>query len=79
MDYLDEIAENSSTWTGPSSMDSTDRTRTNTTTSSGSVCKLREDNNMSAKISMLTKEIEALKMKGSKNVSDVFREDPMEV
>ena len=45
MDYLDEIAENSSTWTGPSSMDSTDRTRTNTTTSSGSVFKLREDDN----------------------------------
>ena len=60
-------------------MDSTDKTRTNTTTSSGSVFKLRDDDNMSAKISMPTKEIEALKMKGSKNVSDVFREDPMEV
>ena len=79
MDYLDEIAENSNTWIGPSSMDSTDKTRTNTTTSSGSVFKLREDDNMSAKISMPTKEIEALKMKGSKNVSAVFREDPMEV
>ena len=79
MNYLDEIPENSNTWTGPSSMDSIDRTRTNTTTSSGSVFKLREDDNMSAKISMLTKEIEALKMKGSKNVSAVFREDPMEV
>ncbi|XP_050254844.1 uncharacterized protein LOC126700677 [Quercus robur] len=79
MDYLDEIAENSNTWTGASSMDSTDRTRINTTTSSGSVFKLREDDNMSAKINMLTKEIEALKMKGSKNVSAVFREDPMEV
>ncbi|KAK7832238.1 hypothetical protein CFP56_026689 [Quercus suber] len=64
MDYLDEIAENSNTWTGPSPMDSTNRTRTNTTTSNGSVFKLREDDNMSAKISMLTKEIEALKMKG---------------
>ena len=63
MDYLDEIAENSNTWIGPSSMDSTDKTRTNTTTSSGSVFKLREDDNMSAKISMLTKEIEALKRK----------------
>ena len=61
MDYLDEIAENSNIWTGPSPIDSTDRTRTNTTTSSGSVFKLREDDNMSAKISMLTKEIEALK------------------
>ena len=78
-DYLDEIAENSNTWTRPSPMDSTNRTRTNTTTSSGSVFKLREDDNMSAKISMLTKEIEALKMNGSKSVSATFREDPMEV
>ncbi|XP_065635167.1 uncharacterized protein LOC136069942 [Quercus suber] len=79
MDYLDEIAENSNTWTGPCPMDSTDRTRTNTTTSSGSVFKLREDDNMNAKISMLTKEIKALKMKGSRSVSATFREDPMEV
>ena len=79
MDCLDEIVENSNTWTGPNLMDSIDRTRTNTTTPSGSVYKLREDDNMSAKISMLTKEIEVLKMKGSKNVSATFREDPMEV
>ncbi|XP_030947542.1 uncharacterized protein LOC115971675 [Quercus lobata] len=68
MDYLDEIVENSNTWAGPSPMDSTDRTRTNTTTSSGSVFKLKEDDNMSAKISMLTKEIETLKMKGKEQV-----------
>ena len=55
MDYLDEIAENSNTWTGPSPIDSTDRTRTNTTTSSESVFKLREDDNMNAKIIMLIK------------------------
>ncbi|KAL4632853.1 hypothetical protein ACB092_04G081200 [Castanea dentata] len=78
MDYLDEIVENSNTWTRPSLMDSTDRTKTNTTTSSESVFKLREDDNMSAKISMLNKEIEALKMKGSKSVSVTFGEDPME-
>ena len=55
MDYLEEIAENSNMWIGPSPMDSTDRTRINTTTSSGSVFKLREDDNMSAEINMLTK------------------------
>ncbi|XP_075665251.1 uncharacterized protein LOC142634891 [Castanea sativa] len=77
MDYLDEIAKNSNTWTRPSPMNSLDRTRTNTTTSSGSVFKLREDDNKSA--SMLTKEIEALKMKGSKSVSATFREDPIKV
>ena len=79
MDYLDEIAENSNTWTGSNPMGSTDRTRTKTTTSSRSVFKLREDDNMSAKISMLPKEIEAFKMKVSKSVSATFREDPMEV
>uniref|UniRef100_A0A2N9H5H8 Retrotransposon gag domain-containing protein n=1 Tax=Fagus sylvatica TaxID=28930 RepID=A0A2N9H5H8_FAGSY len=66
MDYLDEIAENSNTWNGPSPLDSTDRNRSSTTTSSGSVFRLREEDNMSAKISLLTKEIEALKLKGSK-------------
>ena len=75
MDYHDEIAENSNTWIGHSPMDSTDRTRTNTTTSSGSIFNLREDDNISANISMLTKEIEALKMKRSKSVSATFRGD----
>ena len=79
MDYLDEIVENSNTQTRPTPMVSTDRTRTNTITSSGSAFKLREDGNMSTKISMLTKKIEALKMKGSKSVRATFREDPMEV
>ncbi|XP_023914324.2 uncharacterized protein LOC112025872 [Quercus suber] len=60
-------------------MDFINRTRTKTTTSSGSVFKLRKDDNMSTKINMLTKEIEVLKMKGSKSVSATFREDPMEV
>ena len=61
MDYLDEIAENSNTWNGPSPLDSTDQNRSSTTTSDGSVFKLMEEDNMSAKISLLTKEIEALK------------------
>ena len=33
---------------------------------------------MSAKISLLTKEIEALKLKGNKGVNAVYREEPME-
>ena len=73
MDYLDEIAENSNTW-----MDSTDQSRSSTTTSGGSVFRLREEDNMSAKISLLTKEIEALKLKGSRGVNAVCRKDPME-
>ena len=78
MDYLDEIAENSNTWNGPSPLDSTDRNKSNTTTSEGSVFRLRERENMSAKINLLTKEIEALKLKGSRGVNTVFREEPME-
>uniref|UniRef100_A0A2N9FBH9 Retrotransposon gag domain-containing protein n=1 Tax=Fagus sylvatica TaxID=28930 RepID=A0A2N9FBH9_FAGSY len=78
MDYLDEIAENSNTWNGPSPLDSTDRNRSSTTTSGGSVFRLKEEDNMNAKISLLTKEIEALKLKGSRAVNAVYREDPME-
>ena len=78
MDYLDEIAENSNTWNGPNPLDSTDRSRSSTTTFGSSVFKLREEDNMSAKISLLTKEIEALKLKGSRGVNVVYREDPME-
>uniref|UniRef100_A0A2N9FER6 Retrotransposon gag domain-containing protein n=1 Tax=Fagus sylvatica TaxID=28930 RepID=A0A2N9FER6_FAGSY len=78
MDYLDEIAENSNTWNGPSPLDSTDRNRSSTTTSGGSVFRLREEDNMNAKISLLTKEIKALKLKGSKGVNAIYREDPME-
>uniref|UniRef100_A0A2N9HGX6 Retrotransposon gag domain-containing protein n=1 Tax=Fagus sylvatica TaxID=28930 RepID=A0A2N9HGX6_FAGSY len=78
MDYLDEIAENSNTWNGPSPLDSTDRNRSSTTTSGGSVFRLREEDNMNAKISLLTKEIETLKLKGSRGVNAVYREDPME-
>jgi hypothetical protein len=67
------------TWNGPNPLDSTDRNRISTTTSSGSVFRLREEDNMSAKISLLTKEIEALKLKGSRGVNAVYREEPMEI
>ena len=78
MDYLDEIAENSNTWNGPSPLDSTDRNKSSTTTSSGSVFRLREEDNISAKISLLTKEIEALKLRGSRGENVVYKEEPME-
>uniref|UniRef100_A0A2N9EKE0 Retrotransposon gag domain-containing protein n=1 Tax=Fagus sylvatica TaxID=28930 RepID=A0A2N9EKE0_FAGSY len=55
-----------------------DQNRSSTTTSGGSVFKLREEDNLSAKISLLTKEIEALKLKGSRGVNAIFREEPME-
>jgi hypothetical protein len=77
MNYLDKIAENSNTWNGPSPLDSTDWNKSSITTSGGSVFRLREEDNRNAKISLLTKEIEALKLKGSRGVNAVYREDPM--
>ena len=59
-------------------MNSTNRNRSSTTISGGSVFRLMEEDNISAKISLLTKEIEALKLKGSRDVNAVFREEPME-
>jgi hypothetical protein len=59
-------------------LDSTDRNRSGANTSGGSIFKLREEDNLSAKISFLTKEIEALKLKGSRGVNAVYREEPME-
>ena len=78
MDYLTEIAENSNTWNGPSPLDSTDQNISGATTSSCSIFKLREEDNLSAKISLLKNEIEALKLKGSRGVNAVYREKPME-
>jgi hypothetical protein len=78
MNYLDEIAKNSNTWNGPNPLNSTDQNRGSTTTSGGSVFRLREEDNMSAQITLLTKEIEALKLKGSRGVNVVLREEPME-
>uniref|UniRef100_A0A2N9HU83 Integrase catalytic domain-containing protein n=1 Tax=Fagus sylvatica TaxID=28930 RepID=A0A2N9HU83_FAGSY len=59
-------------------LDSTDGNRSSATTSGGSIFKLRKEDNLSAKINLLTKEIEALKLKGSRGVNTVFREEPME-
>ena len=62
-DYLDEIAENSNTWTGPSAIKSTDRSKVTSTTIGRGIYQLKEENTMKAKLDSLTKEIEALKLK----------------
>uniref|UniRef100_A0A2N9GV66 Retrotransposon gag domain-containing protein n=1 Tax=Fagus sylvatica TaxID=28930 RepID=A0A2N9GV66_FAGSY len=72
MDYLDEIAENSNTWNGPSPLDSTDQNRSSTTTSGGSVFRLREEDNMSAKISLLTKGDRGTQAEGKPPLKDVL-------
>jgi hypothetical protein len=59
-------------------LDITDRNRSSATTSGGSIFKLREKDNLSTKISLLTKKIETLKLKGSRCVNFVYREEPME-
>uniref|UniRef100_A0A2N9FZ71 Retrotransposon gag domain-containing protein n=1 Tax=Fagus sylvatica TaxID=28930 RepID=A0A2N9FZ71_FAGSY len=63
IDYLDEIAENSNTWTGPSATKSTDRSRATFTTAGRGIYQLKEEDTMKAKLESLTKEIEALKLK----------------
>ena len=63
IDYLDEIAENSNTWTGPSAFESTYRSRVTSTTTGRGIYQLKEEDTMKAKIESLTKEIEALKLK----------------
>jgi hypothetical protein len=78
MDYLDERVENSNTWNGQSPLDFINRNKSSITRFGGSFFRLREEDNMNAKISLLTKEIEALKLKGSRGVNAVYREDPME-
>uniref|UniRef100_A0A2N9F0M6 Retrotransposon gag domain-containing protein n=1 Tax=Fagus sylvatica TaxID=28930 RepID=A0A2N9F0M6_FAGSY len=78
MDYLDEIAENSNTWTRPNPLDFTKRNKSSSTTFDDSIFRLKEEDNMSAKISLLTKEIEVLKLKGSRCVNAVFKEEPIE-
>ena len=78
MDYLDEITKNSNTLNGPSPLDSTDRNRNGTTTSGGSIFKLKEEDNLSAKISLLTKEIEALKLMRNRGINVVYKEERKE-
>uniref|UniRef100_A0A2N9G390 RNA-directed DNA polymerase n=1 Tax=Fagus sylvatica TaxID=28930 RepID=A0A2N9G390_FAGSY len=63
IDYLDEIAENSNTWTGPSATESTDRSRVTSTTTGKGIYQLKEEDTMKAKLESLTKEIEVLKLK----------------
>jgi hypothetical protein len=78
IDYLDKIVENSTTWNGPNTLDSTEWNRSSTTISGGSVFRLWEGDNMSAKIILLTKKIEPLKLEGNRGVNVVYREEPME-
>lgn len=63
IEYLDDIAEKTHSWTGPSALDNTSRASINKTHSSGGIYHLREENGWKAKVESLTRELEALKMK----------------
>uniref|UniRef100_A0A2N9I131 RNA-directed DNA polymerase n=1 Tax=Fagus sylvatica TaxID=28930 RepID=A0A2N9I131_FAGSY len=79
IDYLDEIAENSNTWTGPSATESTDRSRTTSTTAGRGIYQLKEEDTMKAKLESLTKEIEALKLKDTVGAKQGYQAEIHEV
>jgi hypothetical protein len=64
IDYLYEITENFNTWTGPSATESTDRSRATSTIVGRGIYQLKKEDTMKAKLESLTKEMEALKLKG---------------
>uniref|UniRef100_A0A2N9FL78 RNA-directed DNA polymerase n=1 Tax=Fagus sylvatica TaxID=28930 RepID=A0A2N9FL78_FAGSY len=79
IDYLDEIAENSNTWIGPSATESTDRSRTTSTTVGRGIYQLKEEDTMKAKLESLTKEIEALKLKDTVGAKQGYQAEIHEV
>jgi hypothetical protein len=79
IDYLDEIAENSNTWIRPSATESTDRSRTTSTTAGRGIYQLKEEDTMKAKLESLTKEIEALKLKDTIGVKQGYQAEIHEV
>ena len=79
IDYLDEIAENSNTWTGPSATESTNRSRVTSTTVGRGIYQLKEEDTMKAKLESLTKEIEALKLKDTIGAKQSYQAEIHEV
>ncbi|XP_038974777.1 uncharacterized protein LOC120106013 [Phoenix dactylifera] len=73
IEYLNDLAEKAHTWTGPSATDSTSRSRPTATPSSGGIYHLREEDNLKARIEILTRELEALKTKDTKVTHTVSR------
>ncbi|XP_060974612.1 uncharacterized protein LOC133039708 [Cannabis sativa] len=58
-EYLNELAEKSHTWTGPSATESTNRNRP------AGIYQLREEDSLKAQVESLTKQLEAFKKKKS--------------
>ena len=66
IEYLNELAEKAHTWTGPSATESTNRSRPAGNLNGGGIYHLREEDNLKAKVEMLTRELEVLKNKDLK-------------
>uniref|UniRef100_A0A2N9GF34 Integrase catalytic domain-containing protein n=1 Tax=Fagus sylvatica TaxID=28930 RepID=A0A2N9GF34_FAGSY len=79
IDYLNEIAENSNTWTRPSATKSTDMSRATSIIAGRGIYQLKEEDTMKAKLESLTKEIEALKLKDTVGVKQGYQAEIHEV
>jgi hypothetical protein len=74
IEYLIHLAEKAHTWTGPSAIESTNRSRPHTSTSSsGGIYQLKEEDGLKAQIAQLTKEIETLKMRGTSDTKQGYQ------
>ena len=70
-EYLNELAEKSHTWTGPSATDGTSRSRPG-------IYQLREEDNLKAQVESLTRQIETMKIKEGRGVHAVVKEESYE-
>ncbi|KAF5462421.1 hypothetical protein F2P56_018427 [Juglans regia] len=66
IEYLNVLAEKAHTWTGPSATESTNRSRPAGNPNGGEIFHLREEDNLKAKVEMLTRELDVLKIKDLK-------------
>ncbi|KAJ0008379.1 hypothetical protein Pint_30583 [Pistacia integerrima] len=67
IDFLDDLSEKAHTWTGPNALESTRRNQT------AGIYQLREEDNLRARLEVLTKEIEVLKTKDVRAPGPVAR------
>jgi hypothetical protein len=63
IEYLNELAEEAHAWTRPSATESTNRSRPARNPNGGGIYHLKEEDNLKAKIEMLTRELDVLKTK----------------